>query len=138
MLNFRGVNAKAKVVNVTVKNGYSLVKMKSGKQNKTTKEWSNSTWSFIRFVFTANEKIDQLLSELENLEKFDGGDAKQGVSIILKSVSLENAPYMKEGVSTYPKNWQMTVWDWNFPDTENNSSSIDDNPKVESDDEMPF
>lgn len=139
MLNFREVSSKVRVVAVENKGSYSSVKFKTARKDKKTDEWINSTWNFIRFLATANEKIDEIVKELDKLEKFDNGDVKSGVPIVLKSVSLENAPYTdKDGKKQYPKNYSMIVWNWEFPKDE--VSDMDIPPVIEepSSDELPF
>jgi hypothetical protein len=145
MLNFRDIKCKARVVNVDKKDTYSLVKMKSTRKDKKTDQWVNSTWSFVRFLSTAQEYIDQIISKLDELDKFENGDAKgAGVPILIKSLSLENASYIdKDGNKAYAKNYKMVVWDWIFPE-DDVESNPDETPRVEdeeeksSDNDLPF
>ena len=114
MLNFYDCKAKAYAVRVEKKSGYSVVKLRTARKDKKADKWVNSVFSFVRFTMNAHEEIDSLIEEINSCEKFEEGDAKKGIPIILKSVSLGNEPYKKDGNTLYPKNYQITVWDWDF------------------------
>jgi hypothetical protein len=140
MLNFRDMtNTKARVIAIENKGKYSVVKMRTARKDKKTDTWINSTWSFTRFIGSAHDHISEIEKQMSTMEKFENGDVKNGVSVVLKSVSLENAPYMdKDGQKQYPKNYQMVVWDWGFP--KEDESSMDTPPVIEesTSDELPF
>lgn len=142
MLSFYDANTKMKIVSVVDKGNYSQIKGKTGRKDKQTGEWHNSTWNFINFVGTAHKKIGELEEALADTEKFENGDSKDGIWIVLKSVGLENASWKDEsGTTRYPKNYKLTVFAWEFPD--DSGGSMDRPPVVaqddyEDDDEMPF
>jgi hypothetical protein len=143
MLSFRDANVRMKIVAVTDKGKYSQIKGKSARKDKQTDEWYNSTWNFINFVGDAHKKIDELVDALDQTDKFQNGDSKEGVWIVLKSVGLENASWVDDtGTTRYPKNYRMTVFSWKFVDEDGGGSGkLDRPPEVfqdESDDEFPF
>ena len=119
----------------------SLCPLRDSRHDKRKSEaegkaiWIRSTYPNVHFAYKANEKIDELVSAIDNSDKFESGDSK-GVAIILKSMSWTNEPYEnKDKVKVYPN--QHTVWDWEFAET----APSNDNSKevvVSSDEELPF
>jgi hypothetical protein len=139
MLNFYDCKAKANVVKVEKKSGYSVLKLRTARKDKKTDKWINSTFSFVRFVMTAHDEIDSLIAEVNTCEKFDSGDAKKGIPIILKSVSFGNEPYEKNGETVYPKNYQISVFSWDFGEGyEKVSNNEQPDESSHENDEFPF
>lgn len=142
MLSFRDCNAKCRVVNVEENEKFSVVKLRTARKDQNSDTWVNSTFSFVKFLGNAHKQIGELVDKISGLETFDNGDVKSGVPIVLKSVSLSNEPYMKDGEKQYPKNYAILVWAWDFPDESETSPkrSMDKPPVVEEDDseEIPF
>jgi hypothetical protein len=115
MLSFNDCKTRANVVKIEKFDKYSVVKLRTARKDKKTDEWVNSQWAFVKFLGEAHKNIDALNSYLKKMDKFEeSGDAKRGVPVLLKSVQLGNEAYMKEGKKTYPKNYQIVVWDWDF------------------------
>jgi len=141
MLSFYNANVKMRIISVVNKGNYSQIKGKTARKDKATDEWHNSTWAFVNFVGTAHKKIDDLIDALEDTEKYDNGDSKTGVWILLDSVSFENASWKDaSGETKYPKNYKITVFAWKFP--EDSAGGIDKPPVVAEnevdEDEFPF
>jgi len=102
---------------------YAIVKLGTSRKDKKTGEYANSNWSFVRFVGSAYEGIMQVPLKSR---------------IIIKSGMISQEPYMKDGVKTWPKNPQIVVFAWEFPEGADNSSKMDEPPVVEDDDSLPF
>ena len=133
-MNFSDVKVKVLATQVEKKNGFSLVFLRDSRHDKKKEVWVRSPYPNVHFAATANAKIDELVSAIDSADKFEDGNSK-GVYIILKSVSLTNESYEKDGVKIYPK--QLTVWDWDFVDVE--ASDDNSNESVESSaEELPF
>jgi hypothetical protein len=139
-INCRDVKAKANVVNIDSKEKYSLVKLRTARNVED--KWINSTFNFVRFVGNAQKNIKELSDKMGKLETFDNGDAKKGVPIFLKSFSIGNEPYEKDGKTVYPKNYSITVFAWEFQNEDKPQANNPDNPPVVEDDsdneELPF
>ena len=116
-----------KIWNVDVKERYADVRMSSGK--KVGDAYVNSNWSFVRFVGTAFQKIDEL---------------EGNPRIKLTKSAITNESWEKEGVTQYPKTPKMVVFDFEL--LENNggggsstSRKMDTAPSVADDtEEFPF
>ena len=107
---------------------FALVQMSSSRKDKQSNEYKNTSWSYVRFVGAAYGKI-----ATEGL--------KHGDRIILKGATIAQEPYMVDGVKTYPKYPQITVFNWEHfvPDGAPASSGIDTPPQVEEDESgIPF
>ena len=97
MLNFSNTQ-RVRVWKIEEKEKYALVRMSSTRKEKSTGEYKNSGWSFVRFVGQAFQKIDQLE------EKMD---------IVLKGAAISLEPYTNAaGDIQYPKTPQIVVFDW--------------------------
>jgi hypothetical protein len=106
---------------ITDKGSYALVKMSTSRKDKESGEYISSNWSFVRFVGKAKN-----ITEVEPKTR-----------IVIKSGGISQEPYMKDGEKTYPKNPQIVVFAWDYPeDNPNRNSSMDTPPTVE--DDMPF
>jgi hypothetical protein len=141
-LNFRDVKTKARVININSKEKYSVVKLRTSRHDEMNNAWINSSF-FSVFVVNAHKKIKELQDEMDKLERFENGDVKGGVPILLKSVTLGNEPYQKDGQTVYPKNYKITVFAWEFQDEGKNTGNNLDTPPVveeeeEDDSEIPF
>jgi hypothetical protein len=140
-LNFRDVKTKARVININSKEKYSVVKLRTSRRDEMNDKWINSNF-FSMFVGNAHKKIEELESEMDKLERFENGDVKSGVPILLKSVALGNEPCQKDGQTVYPKNYKITVFAWEFQDEGRNTGNNLDTPPVveeeEDDSEIPF
>jgi len=145
MINCRDINAKVRVVKVESFDNYSTVKLRTSRMDKRDDTWVNSTFSFVRFLADAHKNISDIEDALKGYDKFENGDAmKGGLPIVLKSLSISNESYEKDGERVFPQNYQLIVWAWKFPEDENSSSNMDRPPVVEDfgndddDDEIPF
>lgn len=98
------------VWSVEDKGNYSLVQMSSSRKDKTTNEYKNSGWSFVKFVGEAHKKA-------KSLNRQD--------RIVLKGASLSREPYTKDGETVYAKNAQLTVFDWGYQEENQNSNTTD-------------
>jgi len=135
MINCRDINAKVRVVKVDSYDNYSTVKLRTSRMDKRDDSWINSTFSFVRFVADAHKNIQVIEDALEEYDKFENGDAMRGgLPIVLKSLSISNESYEKDGEKVYPKSYQIIVWAWKFPEDENASSRMDRPPVVEEED----
>jgi len=126
MLNFSDTQ-RVTIWNIEMKENHALVRMGSSRKEKSSGEYKNSTWSFVRFVGRAFEKIDQL---------------KEKDRIVLKGAGISQEPYTdKEGNIKYPKNPQIVVFNWEpFVPEGNSPSNGDSAPIVTSsdDEDLPF
>lgn len=108
---------------------FAVVQMSSSRKDKKTDEWKNTSWSFVRFVGKAYEKIQS-----EGLKRED--------RIVLKGATIAQEPYMDNGEKKYPKTPQITVFNWEHfvPDGNASSKSNMDTPPVveENSEEFPF
>jgi hypothetical protein len=144
MINCRDIAAKCQVVNIDKKEKYSLVKLRTSRKDKKTEEWVSSSWSFVKFIGTAHETIAEIADKLNIAEKFDNGDAKQGIPILIKSLSIENASYIDKisGERKYPKNYALVVWSWGWrldnPEINMDTPPIVANTYEEETEELPF
>jgi hypothetical protein len=102
---------------------YAVAKLGTSHKDKKTGDYLNSNWSFVRFVGKAYEGIM---------------DVPLKSRIVIKSGWITQEPYMKDGVKTWPKNPQITVFAWEYPEGTDNSSKMDQPPIVEDDDSLPF
>jgi hypothetical protein len=126
MLNVTG---RAMLWKVENKGNYSIVQMSSSRKDKKSNTWKNSTWSFVRFVGEAHNKISQI------------GDV-QKVRIEITNAGLSKEEYIdKEGNKAWPQNPQLVVFDFNVMggSGEKSSSPMDTAPKVAQDEnEIPW
>ena len=126
MLNFNNTQ-RVSVWKIEIKENHALVRMGSSRKEKSSGEYKNSTWSFVRFVGEAFKKIDQL---------------KEKDRIVLKGAGISLEPYVdKNGETQYPKIPQIVVFNWKPFVPDGNSDSNNATPiVVSSDDEedLPF
>ena len=126
MLNFNDTQ-RVTVWKIEMKENHALVRMGSSRKDKASGEYKNSTWSFVRFVGKAFEKIDQL---------------NEKDRIVLKGAGISLEPYVdKNGETKYPKTSQIVVFNWEHYNPEPTSSTNSDSAPVvaSSDDEdLPF
>ena len=105
---------------------YAIVDLSTSEFNKTTEERLYSSWGFVRFVGQAYGKISEL-------------GLKERDVIVLHGAKISRAPYVKDGEKIYPKNVQITVFDWeHYVPGEGTTTGLDTPPQVEDDDEVPF
>jgi hypothetical protein len=139
MISFHDVFAT--VWKVEDKENYALVTLSTSRKDKASGEYKNSNWSFVRFVGDAYKQIDKL-----------GLDERQ--RIIIRGGCFSREKYQdSDGNDAYPKNVQMTVFQWENPtdddyhgkkenknSTPKSSSSKKkmDEPPVTDEDEFPF
>lgn len=119
---------RVSVWNVEDKEKFALVQMSSSRKDKQSGEYKNTSWSYVRFVGAAYNKI-----ATEGLQ--------HGDRIVLKGATIAQEPYFVDGVKTYPKYPQITVFNWEHyvPDGAQTPSGIDTPPQVEEEDEgLPF
>ena len=103
---------------------YAVAKLGTSHKDKKTGEYLNSNWSFVRFVGKAYEGIM---------------DVPLKSRIVIKSGWITQEPYMKDGVKTWPKSPQITVFAWTKLDDDDRPSKEDEPPVVEdSVDDFPF
>ena len=125
MLNFSDTQ-RVKIWAIEKRDRYALVRMGSSRKEKSSGDYKNSTWSFVRFVGIAFEKIDSL---------------KERDTIVLKGAGISLEPYEKDGETRYPKNPQIVVFNWEpFVYEDSGTSGGGDAPIVASsdDEELPF
>jgi len=99
------------------KGRFSLVRMSSSRKDKQTQEYKNSNWSFVRFVGKAHEKIQS-----EGLKRQD--------RIVLKGATISLEDYMEDGEKKYPKHPTITVFNWEYLESDG-AGRMDSPPKVE-------
>jgi hypothetical protein len=103
---------------------YAIVKLGTSRKDKKTNEYANSNWSFVRFVGEAYKGITEV---------------PEKTRIVIKSGRISQEPYMKDGVRTWPKSPQITVFAWAEVEQSGQPSKQDEPPVVEeSSDELPF
>jgi hypothetical protein len=141
-MNFRDAKAKARVVNLNIKENYSVVKLRTARHDESNDKWINSSF-FTMFVGNAHKKINELKKEIDLLECFENGDVRGGVPIFLKSVGISNESFQKDGKTVFPKNYKITVFAWEFQDELKNQANLDNPPSIEvseenEEDELPF
>ena len=97
---------------------YSLVSLSIGKKNKETDKYDiDFRDGYVRFVGKAHNQLGKL-----NLPPREQADEKsKGVSIKLVNCMVENT-YMKDGVATFRKNPQYTVFDFEINDESSGGS----------------
>jgi len=127
MLNFNDTQ-RVTVWKIEMKENHALVRMGSSRKDKASGEYKNSTWSFVRFVGKAFEKIDQL---------------NEKDRIVLKGAGISLEPYVdkKTNETKYPKTPQIVVFNWEpFVPDGNRSTNGDNAPVVASsdDEDLPF
>lgn len=116
---------RVRVSGLENKGEYTSVKVSSSRFNKQSNEYVYTDW-FATFRKTAHDRA---------------GELKEGSIIVLKSATIAREPYMKDGEKTWPKNANITVWDWDFYEAKEKDSSkkgLDTPPVVEDTDEFPF
>ena len=97
MLNFSNTQ-RVMVWDIDKRDNYALVRMGSSRKEKSSGDYKNSTWSFVRFVGNAFKKIDDLSIKDK---------------IVLKGAGISLEPYVdKNGETQYPKNPQIVVFNW--------------------------
>jgi hypothetical protein len=105
---------------------YAIVKLGTSRKDKKTGDYVNSNWSFVRFVGNAYEGIM---------------DVPDKTRIVIKSGRISSEPYQdKDGNRAFPKNPQIVVFAWDYPEDKSESRNMDKPPVVEDSysDELPF
>ena len=106
------------------KGTYAIGKLGTSRKDKRSGEYANSNWSFVRFVANAYPSI--LDVELKS-------------RIIIKSGSISLEPYMKDNVKTWPKQPNIVIFAWGYPeDREGGSGNDMDKPPIVDSDDYPF
>lgn len=114
------------VWSVEDKNNFAVVQMSSSRKDKKSGEWKNTSWSFVRFVGKAYEKINEI-----GLKRED--------RIVLKGATIAQEPYMSDGEKKYPKMPQITVFNWEpYTPDENYRAENVDVPSTAESEEFPF
>lgn len=118
----------ATVWNVEDKGNYSVVKLSTARKNKDSGEYINSSWSFVRFLGRAHEKVNEL-------------SERDRIVILAGSISLE--PYIdKEGNKAWPKNPQILVFDWEFSErktgVKNSTRNLANDLSLNDEGDIPF
>ena len=103
-------------------NTYAVVKLGTSHKDKKSGDYLNSNWSFVRFVGKAYDGIM---------------DVPDKTRIVIKSGWITQEPYMKDGIKTWPKSPQITVFAWATLDGAEQPSKEDEPPVVE-ESEFPF
>lgn len=106
------------------KGNYSLGQVSTSRKEKTTGEYANSPWSFVRFVGKAHEKSASLINK----------EGYTRIKVILGGISRE--PYMKDGERLWPKNPAIVVFD--FEETVPNNSNKSEDSEDRKEEVMPF
>lgn len=100
---------------------YAVCKFSSSRKDKRTNEYVNSSWSYIRCVGKAFDKIKnvQPRNRITNI-----------------SFALSNEPYMKDGTKVYPKSPRMVIFDFEEAEVrqKSNHAYVDTNEP----DDLPF
>lgn len=113
-------NQRVTVWKVEDKGKYSEVKFSSARKDKTSGEYKNSTWSFVRFVGEAHKKASTL---------------KEKDRIELKGAGFSIEEYTdKEGNRAWPKNPSLVVFNFEKYVPEESQEIPESAPE---DDEMP-
>lgn len=113
---------RAAVWKIEDKGNYTLVQLSTGRKDKKTEKYVNSSWSFVRFVGKAHESAGQL--ERGSQIVFDGGLSKE--------------PYEKDGETVYPQNPSFVVFEWKFKENNGESGSKENKSSEPKEDEYPF
>ena len=122
---------RVRVWEVKGKGNYSEIQFSSGRKDKRDGSYKNSPRSFVRLVWKAHEKANQLASLVEQA----GG---KGVTIVLSNASESNEPYRdKDDKPAYPKSPQITIFDFEFFENEG-SGSQEKAPELPPEDDIPF
>jgi hypothetical protein len=113
---------------VEEKGNYGLVQFSSSRKDKRIddpkKQWINSSWSFVRFVGKAHDKL---------------GELDRNAKIELHGATLSKEPYEKDGETVYPAQPQLVVFDFSVPTSaEGGSKEFDKAPEVQDEDSIPF
>ena len=101
-------------------NTYAVVKLGTSHKDKKSGDYLNSNWSFVRFVGKAYDGIM---------------DVPDKTRIVIKAGWITQEPYMKDGVKTWPKSPQITVFAWDYPEDSGQSKSDESSAPEE---EFPF
>ncbi|GEM_PF-4839603 len=108
-------NQRVTVWDVKREEKFTEVRFSSGRKDKKTEKYVNSTWSFVRFVGEAHKKATAL---------------KKGDRIELKGAGFSSEPYEKDGETLYPKTPKLVVFNYEpyIPEDsgESHTSSGDD------------
>jgi CRISPR/Cas system CSM-associated protein Csm4 (group 5 of RAMP superfamily) len=114
---------RATIWKVENKGNYTLVTLSTSRKDKTTNEYKNSNWSFVRFVGSAHDKA----SDLAERDR-----------IVIKGGGISQEAYMKDGVKTYPQRPQIVVFEFEMNENSGGNSPVDTPPETESDEQLPF
>ena len=106
------------------KGNYSLGQVSTSRKEKTTGEYANSSWSFVRFVGKAHEKSASLIDK----------EGYTRIKVILGGISRE--PYMEEGEKLWPKNPAIVIFD--YEEVVSNSSNKSEDLEDRKEEVMPF
>jgi len=98
------------------------VQMSTSRKDKEGK-YINSSWSFVKFVGQAYEKIDLL---------------GRGTHIKINAANISKEPYEKDGEKQYPKYPRITVFNFELSDGKNNPNKNPDNESALPENEVPF
>jgi len=112
----------ATVWEVEDKGNYALVQMSTSRKDKESGKYINSNWGYVRFVSSAYEGITEV---------------KPRTRIVIKQGGISQEPYMKDGEKVWPKNPQIVVFAWDYPEGRD-IDKMDTPPAVADDDEIPF
>lgn len=108
------------------KGNWTQVRFSTSRKDKKTGEWKNSYWSFVRFIGEAHKKA----AELQQRDKI----------IIHGGISREEYKN-NDGKRAWPKSPRIVVFNFDWPELDNNGVENNDNPPVVDDDEndeLPF
>ena len=121
---------RVRVWKVENKGKYGEVQFSSGRKDKRDDTYKNSSWSFVRFIWKAFDKLGALETAVANA----GG---KGVTIVLTGAGMTKEPYEKGGETVYPQNPQLQVFDFEFFENEG-SGSQEKAPELSPEDDIPF
>ena len=113
-------NQRVTVWDVKREEKFTEVRFSSGRKDKKTEKYVNSTWSFVRFVGEAHKKTASL---------------KKGDRIELKGAGFSSEPYEKDGETLYPKTPKLVVFNYE-PYIPEDSQATSDASEID-EDEMP-
>lgn len=124
-MDIRNQKIIAIVTGAEDKGTYGQIRFTTTRLLKNTNEKKKSFFSFWNVAGSGYEGFDKLIQRLEDAPTFDNSDKKMGVMIVIKSFSMTQEQYEKDGEKLFSKTPFYTIWDWDFY----NSKDSDDGEK---------
>ena len=140
-MDIRNQKIVAIVTSAEDKGNYGQIRFTTSRLIKGTNEKKKSYFSFWNVAGSGYEGFDKLVERVENAPTFDNSDKKMGVMIVIKSFSMTQEQYEKDGETLFSKTPFFTIWDWDFynKDSKNtksasrktSKSNMDEAPEVD-------